>query len=426
MSTIWFQKAASCWNEALPLGNGRLGAMVFGGTSAELISMNEDSLWYGGFRDRVNPDARENLPRIRQLLREEKILEAQALAEASLAATPDGQRHFEPLCDLIIQQLDGDPPLLSLQDMRKMQGRDMSRLEVPVERYRRGLDLMTGVHTVSYVRKGRQVRREAFISWPDQVMALRCEGFPCKVVLRRGPYMDRIDAQDECTLVLTGATGDGGVSYAAVCHAEGEGVHIIGSTLFCPESFTLYVAAATTFREQDPAAWALARIDEAARAGYATVLRRHTEDFRPRMEKCTLHLEGEDLRALPTDERLRRFAEGGEDPELMGDYFAFGRYLLLSSSRPGSLPANLQGLWNPSFTPPWDSKYTININTEMNYWPAEPLNLSEEHLPLFDHILSCGCCRAAGGQPGTCTVPGASWPTIIRISGATALLRTPA
>ena len=199
--------------------------------------------------------------------------------------------------------------------------------------------------------------------------------------------MSRIDAMDGRTIALTGKTGDDGVAYAAVCRAVGDGVRIIGNTLFCPESFVLYFAAATTFRVEDPAKTAAERIAQACQAGYETLLQKHLEDFRPRMERCTLTLQDENQEELqPTDYWLRRFAADGKDLDLISGYFSFGRYLLLSSSRPGSLPANLQGIWNDSFLPPWDSKYTININTEMNYWPAETLNLSEEHQPLFDHI----------------------------------------
>ena len=386
MDRIWFDRPAANWNEALPLGNGRLGAMIFGGTAVERICLNEDSVWYGGCRDRVNPDARESLPRIRSLLREEKIGEAQALAEAALTATPDGARHYEPLCDLVIQQLTGEEPV-SLHAMRSLARRDMGKMELPVRQYRRELDLMTGIHRVSYIHQEQRLRREAFISYPQQVMALRSEGYPCRVVLRRSCYVDRIDALDRQTIALTGRTGDGGVRYAAVCRAVGDGAHTTGNTLFCPGSFVLLVAAATSFREEAPLEYALRRIREAQDAGYEALKQRHTDDFRPAMERCVLRLQSDDPeKDLPTDLRLRRFAESGKDLSLVNDYFSFGRYLLLSSSRPGSLPANLQGIWNESFTPPWDSKFTININTEMNYWPAETLNLPQEHLPLFEHL----------------------------------------
>ncbi|MBQ8954675.1 MAG: glycoside hydrolase family 95 protein, partial [Clostridia bacterium] len=386
MNKLWYDKPASTWNEAMPLGNGRLGAMIFGGTVVDRICLNEDSLWYGGFRDRVNPDAKAWLPRIRALLRDEKIGEAQYWAEMALTATPDGERHYEPLGDLIIQQLNGDTPM-GLFPMGMLHRLDMSRLDVPVEHYRRELDIGGGLHRVQYTCKGVALAREVFVSFPHQVLAVKCEGFPCRVLLRRGSYVTRSAALDERTLILEGETGDGGVGYAVVCRAEGEGVRSVGDTLLCPEKTVLYLAAATTFREKEPAQYALARVEAAQALGYEALRQAHLDDFAPRMASCALELEADEKESdRPTDERLRRFAETGEDLGLVNDYFAFGRYLLLSSSRPGSLPANLQGIWNAEFLPPWDSKYTININTEMNYWPAEILNLSEEHLPLFEHL----------------------------------------
>ena len=152
---LWYDAPAKDWNIALPLGNGRMGAMVFGGTVLERISLNEDTCWYGGFRDRVNPDAKKYLPVVRQLLKEDRISEAQQLAEEALTATPDGERHYEVLCDLILQQLDGDRPE-GLHGMRNMRGTDMSRHERPVSDYRRELNIRDGVHTVQYCKPLRQ------------------------------------------------------------------------------------------------------------------------------------------------------------------------------------------------------------------------------------------------------------------------------
>jgi len=157
MNRLWYDKPSSVWNEALPLGNGRLGAMVFGGTVFDRISLNEDSLWYGGFRDRVNPDAKTYLPRIRELLREEKISEAQALAVAALTACPDTERHYEPLGDLVLFDEAGASGRY-IQTLPNLTNFDMSRLEMPCEDYSRSLDMMEGIHRVSYVSKG--VRHE--------------------------------------------------------------------------------------------------------------------------------------------------------------------------------------------------------------------------------------------------------------------------
>lgn len=383
---LWYDAPAKDWNIALPLGNGRMGAMIFGGTVLERISLNEDTCWYGGFRDRVNPDAKKYLPVVRQLLKEDRISEAQQLAEEALTATPDGERHYEVLCDLILQQLDGDRPE-GLHGMRNMRGTDMTRHERPVSDYRRELDIRDGVHTVSYVRKEKSIRRESFMSTPHQVFAMRHEGYPARILLRRGPYVNRIDKVDESTILLTGQAGDGGVRYMAVCRAVGEGVHVIGNTLHVGEKADIFLAAATSYRFDDLLGECLSKLDAAAAAGYDAVKAAHLAEHRAIMDRCSLSLHGDDaLDALPTDRRLARYAEGHADNGLEELYFSFGRYLLAGCSRPGSLPANLQGVWNDDFRPAWDGKYTININTEMNYWPAENCGLSEMHLPLFDHL----------------------------------------
>lgn len=383
---LWYDMPAKDWNHALPLGNGRMGAMSFGGTVLERISLNEDTCWYGGFRDRVNPDARRYLPQIRQLLKEDRISEAQQLAEEALTATPDGERHYEVLCDLILQQLDGDAPE-GLHGMRNMRGRDMTRHEREVSDYRRELDIRDGVHRVRYVRKGKPVARESFLSVPHQVFAMRHEGFPARILLRRGAYVNRIDRVDEGTILLSGQSGDDGVRYMAVCRAVGEGVHVIGNTLHVGERADIYLAAATSFRFPDLLGECLSKLDAAVSAGYDAVKAAHVAEHRSVMDRCSLSLHGEDaLDALPTDARLARYAGGRPDNGLEELYFSYGRYLLAGCSRPGTLPANLQGIWNDDFHPAWDGKYTININTEMNYWPAECCNLSEMHLPLFHHL----------------------------------------
>ncbi len=381
---LWYDAPAKDWNIALPLGNGRMGAMIFGGTVLERISLNEDTCWYGGFRDRVNPDAKAALPEIRRMLGEDRIAEAQALAEEALTATPDAERHYEVLCDLILQQLDGEKPE-GLHGLSNLRGHDMTRYEREVSDYRRELDIRDGVHTVGYVRKGKRIRRESILSAPHQVFAMRHEGFPARVVLRRGAYVGRIDRVDARTILLTGQSGDGGVQYAAVCRAVGEGVHVVGSTLHTGERADIFLAGATTYRFDDPVAECLRRLDAAEAAGYDAVKAAHVADHREIMDRCTLTLYG-GADELPTDARLARYAQGQEDNGLEALMFAYGRYLLAGCSRPGSLPANLQGVWNDHFNPPWGGKYTININTEMNYWPAEVCGLSDMHMPLFEHL----------------------------------------
>lgn len=386
MSRLWYRQAAACWNEALPIGNGYMGAMIFGGTGADRISLNEESVWYGGFVNRVNPQARENMPVLKKLIRENRLQEAQELAEMVFPGTPDGERHYEPLADLIIQQRTGET-MAGLHGMRWLGNKDMSKLEIPVTDYIRQLDLQTGIHKVEYEYQGTRIEREALMSYPHHIMAIRCRGLEGRVLLRRDRYLNRMEKVDARTILLSGTTGDGGVHYAVMCRAVGENVQAMGSMLLIPPECTLYVSAATSFRFSDPEKQILEWLDQAEKAGYDQIRREHIRDVQGLMDRCELRLDYDRIYdSMPTDERLRGFVQGTDDLGLVNDYFSYGRYLLMASSRPGTLPANLQGVWNNEFLPPWDSKYTININTEMNYWPAEICNLSETHQPLFEHL----------------------------------------
>ena len=262
MNRLWYKKAASCWNEALPIGNGFMGAMIFGGTAVERIGLNEDSVWYGGFRDRVNPDAKRMLPEIRRLLAEDKISEAQELAELSIPGTPDGERHYEPLCDLIIQQL-MDGPRARLHGMRWLGNKDMSVMEVPVQDYCRELTLEDGLHRVSYRCKEKEICRETLLSGPHRVLAVQYQGYRARVLLRRSRYLNILKKIDERTILLSGTTGDQGVHYAVMCRAVGDGVQVLGNTLLIPETCTLYAAAATSYRYEDPESQVLEWLDQA-------------------------------------------------------------------------------------------------------------------------------------------------------------------
>ena len=387
MKTLWYRHPAANWNEALPLGNGRMGAMVFGGTYVERVSMNEDSLWYGGFRDRVNPDALNNLQEVRRLLREDDITAATRLADETLAGVPSGERHYEPLCDIIFQQLGKAEPE-SMHGFRSMVGRDMTKLEKPVSDYVRQLDVDTGIATVSYSTEGIRCLRESFLSYPDSVFVMRHQGLPARLMLSRGQYFTSIKHVDNHTLAIYGQAGDGGVKWAAVCRVLGEGAQTVGSLIRCPARCDIIFAAHTTFYVEDPLEECLKDLDKAERIGYETLKKRHINDITALTGACELMLEPDDeLNELPTDERLKRYQDDKTDNGLEALYFAFGRYLLISCSRgKNCLPSNLQGVWNEEFRPPWDGKYTININTEMNYWPAENCNLSDCVQPLVNHL----------------------------------------
>jgi len=375
---IWFDKEASVWEEALPIGNGRLGGMVFGKVHHERIGLNEDSVWYGGPRDRHNPDAAKYLPEIRSLLREGKLGRAQHLTTLALSGIPETQRHYMPLGDLELMFRHGRPTKGS---------------------YRRELDLLTGVAKITYTVEGVTYTREIFTSYPDQVMVIRLTAdqpgsvsVTSRLNRGRARYFDAIERPDDHTIMMRGnCGGEGGSDFRAAVRANAEGgeSRIIGEHLIIDgaDSVTLLLAADTTFRVADPGQEALRKLDQATRYSYTELRQRHEEDFRSLSERSALALVKDDeAEKLPTNERLERMKEGADDQGLIAVYYQFGRYLLISSSRPGSLPANLQGIWNQHMAPPWDSKYTININTEMNYWPAELCNLSECHEPLFDLI----------------------------------------
>ncbi len=384
---IFYSAPARTWNDALPLGNGFLGAMMFGGTVLDRMQLNEDSVWSGDFRDRANPDARATLPEVRHLLREGRITEATRLSEMGLAGCPDKQRHYEPLCDLLLYLgADGDAQCLqSKRDLSRVP--DMRRFDGEYADYRRALDLKRAVYSVEYSKAGHSVRREAFISYPDRVMALRCTGERFRAVLSRGAYMHNSIMPDSNTLALTGRTSADGICYAVAVRALGGDVRRIGETLLCGEDTVLLLAAATDFRHDDPLREVYSRLNAAQARGYDALLANHVADVAPILGRCELALESDPaLDALPTDQRLARLRDGGFDAGLINAYFAFGRYLLTSCSRPGSLPANLQGIWNQDMTPAWDSKYTININTEMNYWPCQCCNLPELLEPLETHL----------------------------------------
>jgi len=375
---LWYSKPASEWNEALPIGNGRLGAMVFGGTAEEKLQLNEDSVWYGGPRDRNNEDALPHLPEIRTLILEGRLREAEELAAMTMAGLPEAQRHYLPLGDLLIS---------------------FGHHTLPEEEYIRELDLECGVSRVSYRIGEVRFTREMFASYPDQAIVIRISADKKAAVSLKARfnrqnwrYLEKTEKWEEGGLVMRGECGgNGGSTFCAVLKAIPEGgvCRTLGEYLLVDgaSSVTLLLTAGTTFRHPDPELYGKRRLEELSRIPYAELLTRHITDYRELYGRVGLELpESQGKNALPTDERLELLRKGEEDHGLIATYFQFGRYLLISSSRPGSLPANLQGIWNDSFTPPWDSKYTININAQMNYWPAENCNLAECHEPLFDLI----------------------------------------
>lgn len=400
MEKLWYQKPADEWEEALPLGNGRLGAMVFGQIQKEQIQVNEESIWYGKRRERINPDAKENLPKIREYIRNGQIQKAQKLMSLAMTGCPYGERMYQTLGEISIE--------MDLPEEKIEKDAD-SAINTT---YYRELDLSKAVCHVQYdceKSEGKTIKIEStyFISHPDDCMIVHMKAsngqlsFVAK--LDRDKYFDSIGKCDDYTIFLSGNLGKEAPEFAMCLRAKvvGGSVKTIGQSLLVEKAdeVILYFGADSTFHysEAEVKEWAdpqqklveklIAHLDLVMEKDYEKVLLAHIQDYQFLYNRVSFQLKEEkSIEALATDERLLRVKDGCEDIGLSKLLFDYGRYLLISCSRPGTLPANLQGIWNKELQPAWDSKYTININTEMNYWPAESCALSECHQPLFDHL----------------------------------------
>ena len=399
--TLFYTNAAVKWTEALPVGNGRLGAMVFGGVARERLQLNEGTLWAGGPYQADNTNALAALPTVRQLIFAGQYDEAARWIDTNLMAVPLRQMPYQTLGDLYLD-FGGD---------------------APVENYRRDLDLDAAVASVSYTANGVHFKREIFASAVDQVIVVHLTadqpGRISFVARLTTPHLAHTFVEvnprslppgrtNDATLVLNGVNGEargipGALKFQTRLNVLADQGEIrVGAdrlTVTNADSVTLLLAAATSYRNYHdvsglPEAIVKSQLAGAyekwanghLRNGRDNTLADHVAAHRKLFRRVALDLGTSEAMALPTDVRIAHFAEG-KDPQLAALYFQFARYLLLSCSRPGGQPATLQGLWNDSLTPPWDSKYTININTEMNYWPAETCNLSECVEPLTRMVL---------------------------------------
>ncbi len=379
--SLWYRQPAAQWVEALPIGNGRLAAMVFGGVTNERLQLNEDTLWAGGPYDPANPEALAALPVVRQLITDRKFREAHALVAEKMMARPLRQMPFQPLGDLLLT----------------------FRHSEPVDNYRRDLNLDTAIARVSYVSGGVTYTREVFSSPVDQVIAMRVSADrPSRVNLSVGmttPQKADVAIEGKDTIVMNGVNAEaqgikGALTFQARARviAERGSMNVDGSTVDVrdADAVTVLLAAATSYRSfkdvsGDPEAITKRQIALASEKPFAALRSAHVAEHQRLFRRLTIDLGAPPVPA-PTDERIKAFANG-RDPQLAALYLQFGRYLLISSSRPGSQPATLQGDWNDQMKPPWESKYTININTEMNYWPVESANLSELVEPLTRLVL---------------------------------------
>lgn len=364
------------WNDALPLGNGALGAMIFGGIGKERIQLNEDTLWYGGGgRDRTNPDAIKYIPKVRELLKAGKIKEAQRLGELSMIAGPEGERFYTTAGDLSLN-LELDP--------------------AKAQNYVRSLNLEQAVASVSYTIDNVTYVREAFCSAVHKVLVIHIKASEVGKLhfilgLSRSKRLDENKAISNNMILMNGVEGGkDGVSFcvaAKVVEAQGN-VYTIGNRILLEDAAeaTVLLTIRTSYYGENPEEWCINTLNHASKYQYLDLKFQHITDYQKLYKRVSfeMDLNNDSMKNMPTDLRLERVKEGMTDPELIAMYFNFGRYLMISCSRPNTQAANLQGIWNQSFNPPWDSKYTININTQMNYWPVEVCNLPECHMPLFD------------------------------------------
>lgn len=375
---LWYSRPAQNWLEALPLGNSRLGAMVFGGTAREELQLNEETFWAGGPYNNNNPEGLKVLPEIRRLIFEGKTLEAQQLIDKNYMTPHHGMRYLT-LGSLFLNFPGHDSPT----------------------EYYRDLNLENATSTTRYEIDGVKFVRTTFASLTDDVIIVRIQVDKAKAlnfsISYGGPQNSQVQVKDGKLIVSCQGAEHEGIPAAmrAECQVQVKTDGKIGKEIQAlavngATEATLYISAATNFvNYKDVSAneskRATAYLQKAIRTPFEQALKNHIACYRKQYDRVALNLDSTKASALETPVRVERFIEGN-DMAMAALMFQYGRYLLISSSQPGGQPANLQGIWNHSAYAPWDSKYTININAEMNYWPAEVTNLSESHEPLFRMI----------------------------------------
>ncbi|MBL8231230.1 MAG: glycoside hydrolase family 95 protein [Bryobacterales bacterium] len=373
---LWYREPAREWVEALPTGNGHLGAMVYGGVDRETIQFNEHTVWTGAPRSYARPGTARVLPQLRDLLFAGRQAEAEQLAMREFMSEPLRQKAYQAFGSLFLTFPEIVPGA--------------------VQNYRRWLDLDTATAGVRYTHNGVTYEREVFASHPARVIAIRLKASRAgalRFTLAMAPAHEgsQITAHPAGSISMKGSVPGGAIRYEArlALRVDGGAARVDGGALTVDkaDSATIVLAGATNYQSyRDTSANPETRNNAVlARAGdWDTLRAAHIADHQKLFRRVTLNL-GPAPAGIPTGERIRRFAEQG-DPNLVAMLFQYGRYLLIASSRKGGQPANLQGIWNHTNQPSWDSKYTTNINAQMNYWPAEPAALPECHDALFETL----------------------------------------
>ena len=377
---LWYDApSGTTWENALPIGNGRLGAMVYGNVERETIQLNEHTVWSGSPNRNDNPDALAALPQVRQLIFDGKQKEAEQLANQSILSKKSHGQMFQPVGSLHLT-FNGHENFTN---------------------YYRELDIERAVAKTSYAVGGVTYTREVLTSFPDQVIALRLTaskpGNLSFTAFFSTPQTNAtLKTSPAKELVLAGTTSDhdgvkGMVKFRGIARIKTEGGSLsAGDTTLMVKganAATIYISMATNFNNYqdisgDENARAAAYLTTAYSKSYQAMMAAHVAAYQHYFNRVKLDLGATEAAKLPTDQRLKNFRTAN-DPHLVTLYYQYGRYLLISSSQPGGQPANLQGVWNHRMKPPWDSKYTININAQMNYWPAEKTNLAELHEPFL-------------------------------------------
>ncbi|TKC63620.1 glycoside hydrolase family 95 protein [Pedobacter hiemivivus] len=379
---LWYNKPAEkIWEAALPIGNGRIAGMVYGNPANELIKLNECTVWSGGPNRNDNPNALSALTEVRRLIFEAKYAEASDLATAKIKPEKINGMKYQPVGDLHL---------------------DFNGHENYTHYYRE-LDIDNAVTKTTYMVNGVTFIREVFASLSDHVIVVRITADqPSKITFNASfssPQKSTISTKGNNELLLSGISGDkdgikGAVKFQSQIRfkAEGGNISATNSTIAVENAnaVTLYLSIGTNYNSYKDISGneverAEGNLAPALKKSYAVLLKNHITAYQKLFHRVKIDLGKTEAIKNPTDQRIIDFAKGN-DPQLAALYFQFGRYLLISSSQPGGQPANLQGIWNDKMDPPWGSKYTININTEMNYWPAEVTNLSETHEPLIEMV----------------------------------------
>jgi alpha-L-fucosidase 2 len=371
---LWYKTPAANWNEALPVGNGKLGAMVFGGINEERLQLNEESVWTRDGKIEDKQDAKKYIPEIRKMLFAGKVTEAQKLTIDKILSPrlPTGTNTYQSLGNI------------------RMEFENYGR----ISNYSRELDLKNAIARVSYFAGKTHFTREIFSSAPDDALLMKITAdqpgqISFSLKLDRSGANPRITYNDDGTIIMKEHLGNGnGVQMETRLKINVKGGELTNDgnslTVKNADEAILILVAATNYRGGDPQQLCIEKLSKLKGKDYTSVRSAHIKDYQNLFNRVKLELGTSEAVHFATNERLDALKRGSDDPDLIELYFQFGRYLLISSSRPGSLPANLQGIWADGMKPPWNADYHTNINVQMNYWPAEVTNLSECHLPLFD------------------------------------------